>query len=321
MNRDASRAGGAAPAANGAPAPKKPENKRPVIPDSDESEDEAPLVSAVVMWAELCWLALAAWHEVEVTASLGEPGVSRARRCRPRGDSTGEGLRRTEDSSRWSLTRMHTQAKRVKAEPSASAAPVAAPVAQADSRASTPLSSDEDAPLAKVVAAPNGKGKKRSSDDSDSDEPLSVQAGSSRNGAASSKRAPAKGRASELANGSRARQASTPASAVGTEGNDDDDEDDDDDDEDEDGEDDGEDDEEEEDDEDDDASSSGSTKSKAKAKGKKPAQKGPKGRGEKKWDTLYHTGPRFPPPYEPIPDSVKLKYDGECGRCRGHAPC
>ncbi|KAK0553511.1 DNA topoisomerase 1 [Tilletia horrida] len=35
------------------------------------------------------------------------------------------------------------------------------------------------------------------------------------------------------------------------------------------------------------------------------------GRSDKKWDTLYHKGPRFPPPYEPLPKHVKLKYDGK----------
>ncbi|KAE8209478.1 hypothetical protein CF327_g6537 [Tilletia walkeri] len=34
-------------------------------------------------------------------------------------------------------------------------------------------------------------------------------------------------------------------------------------------------------------------------------------RSAKKWDTLYHKGPRFPPPYEPLPSNVKLKYDGK----------
>lgn len=35
------------------------------------------------------------------------------------------------------------------------------------------------------------------------------------------------------------------------------------------------------------------------------------GTGEVKWSTLYHTGPRFPPAYEPLPKSVKMKYDGK----------
>ncbi|KAE8263428.1 hypothetical protein A4X03_0g1687 [Tilletia caries] len=34
-------------------------------------------------------------------------------------------------------------------------------------------------------------------------------------------------------------------------------------------------------------------------------------RSAKKWDTLYHKGPRFPPPYEPLPSNIKLKYDGK----------
>lgn len=35
------------------------------------------------------------------------------------------------------------------------------------------------------------------------------------------------------------------------------------------------------------------------------------GDGAQMWNTLYHTGPRFPPAYEPLPSSVKLKYDSE----------
>ncbi|KAK0531121.1 DNA topoisomerase 1 [Tilletia horrida] len=35
------------------------------------------------------------------------------------------------------------------------------------------------------------------------------------------------------------------------------------------------------------------------------------GRSDKKWDTLYHKGPRFPPSYEPLPKNVKLKYEGK----------
>ena len=42
---------------------------------------------------------------------------------------------------------------------------------------------------------------------------------------------------------------------------------------------------------------------------KKPAYT--PGRGTKKWETLYHTGPRFPPPYEPLPSHIKLTYDGK----------
>ncbi|MCO5554299.1 hypothetical protein L7F22_007828 [Adiantum nelumboides] len=35
------------------------------------------------------------------------------------------------------------------------------------------------------------------------------------------------------------------------------------------------------------------------------------GSGGAKWATLYHTGPRFPPDYEPLPKSVKFKYEGK----------
>ena len=35
-----------------------------------------------------------------------------------------------------------------------------------------------------------------------------------------------------------------------------------------------------------------------------------KGDGTKKWTTLEHNGVVFPPPYEPLPKNVKLKYDG-----------
>ena len=34
------------------------------------------------------------------------------------------------------------------------------------------------------------------------------------------------------------------------------------------------------------------------------------GGGEQRWTTLIHKGPRFPEPYKPLPDDVKLKYDG-----------
>jgi len=33
--------------------------------------------------------------------------------------------------------------------------------------------------------------------------------------------------------------------------------------------------------------------------------------GTKKWDTLEHSGVVFPPPYEPLPENVKLLYDGK----------
>ena len=35
-----------------------------------------------------------------------------------------------------------------------------------------------------------------------------------------------------------------------------------------------------------------------------------KGDGQNKWETLQHSGVVFPPPYEPLPKNVKLKYDG-----------
>ena len=35
-----------------------------------------------------------------------------------------------------------------------------------------------------------------------------------------------------------------------------------------------------------------------------------KGDGTKKWTTLEHNGVVFPPPYEPLPKSVKMRYDG-----------
>lgn len=35
-----------------------------------------------------------------------------------------------------------------------------------------------------------------------------------------------------------------------------------------------------------------------------------KGDGTKKWETLQHNGVVFPPPYEPLPASVRMRYDG-----------
>lgn len=35
------------------------------------------------------------------------------------------------------------------------------------------------------------------------------------------------------------------------------------------------------------------------------------GDGSKKWDTLAHGGVMFPPPYQPLPSSVKMLYDGK----------
>lgn len=34
------------------------------------------------------------------------------------------------------------------------------------------------------------------------------------------------------------------------------------------------------------------------------------GDGEEKWQTLEHNGVIFPPPYEPLPSHVKMKYKG-----------
>lgn len=36
----------------------------------------------------------------------------------------------------------------------------------------------------------------------------------------------------------------------------------------------------------------------------------PNGDGTVKWQTLEHNGVIFPPPYEPLPSHVKMKYDG-----------
>ena len=36
----------------------------------------------------------------------------------------------------------------------------------------------------------------------------------------------------------------------------------------------------------------------------------PAGDGTQKWRTLQHNGVYFPPPYEPLPSHVKMKYDG-----------
>ena len=37
----------------------------------------------------------------------------------------------------------------------------------------------------------------------------------------------------------------------------------------------------------------------------------PNGDGSSKWTTLEHFGVIFPPPYEPLPPNVKMKYNGE----------
>jgi len=36
------------------------------------------------------------------------------------------------------------------------------------------------------------------------------------------------------------------------------------------------------------------------------------GDGTQKWTILEHNGVLFPPPYEPLPKTVKLYYDGMC---------
>jgi DNA topoisomerase I len=38
---------------------------------------------------------------------------------------------------------------------------------------------------------------------------------------------------------------------------------------------------------------------------------GNQGDGTKKWSTLEHNGVLFPPPYEPLPNHIKMKYDGK----------
>jgi DNA topoisomerase I len=37
----------------------------------------------------------------------------------------------------------------------------------------------------------------------------------------------------------------------------------------------------------------------------------PEGDGSVKWQTLEHNGVIFPPPYEPLPSNVKMKYNGK----------
>ena len=38
----------------------------------------------------------------------------------------------------------------------------------------------------------------------------------------------------------------------------------------------------------------------------------PNGDGSVKWQTLEHSGVLFPPPYEPLPSTVKMNYNGTC---------
>ncbi|CCL98687.1 uncharacterized protein FIBRA_00690 [Fibroporia radiculosa] len=40
-------------------------------------------------------------------------------------------------------------------------------------------------------------------------------------------------------------------------------------------------------------------------------QQDPDGDGTQKWQTLEHNGVYFPPPYEPLPSNVKMRYDGK----------
>jgi DNA topoisomerase I len=40
------------------------------------------------------------------------------------------------------------------------------------------------------------------------------------------------------------------------------------------------------------------------------AEQDPNGDGTQKWTTLEHSGVIFPPPYEPLPSNVKMKFDG-----------
>lgn len=63
----------------------------------------------------------------------------------------------------------------------------------------------------------------------------------------------------------------------------------------------------------------GEKKAKGKAKTKKEEeeevfkwweQEDPNGDGTQKWTTLEHSGVLFPPPYEPLPKDVKMKYNG-----------
>ncbi len=59
------------------------------------------------------------------------------------------------------------------------------------------------------------------------------------------------------------------------------------------------------------------TKGKKKEKGEEEEEvyrwwdsENPNGDGTIKWQTLEHNGLIFPPPYEPLPSHVKMKYDG-----------
>ncbi|CEH11727.1 dna topoisomerase i [Ceraceosorus bombacis] len=181
-------------------------------------------------------------------------------------------------------------------------------------------SSDDESPLSKrpkvvtsngqrpSIGASKGANGKRGSQSSDDDIPLASSSTSTKRpppGSDSDSDAPLDGRSKpkhpalvkviKQENGSSAP--SSQASSASEQG----DEDDDDEDEEE------EEDDEEDDDDDDDGASASSQKT---SKRGKSSQKGPEGKGAKKWSRLYHTGPRFPAPYEPLPSHIKLKYDG-----------
>ena len=47
----------------------------------------------------------------------------------------------------------------------------------------------------------------------------------------------------------------------------------------------------------------------------------PAGDGTQKWQTLQHNGVYFPPPYEPLPLHVKMKYDGISSLFPSFASC
>lgn len=47
----------------------------------------------------------------------------------------------------------------------------------------------------------------------------------------------------------------------------------------------------------------------------------PAGDGTQKWQTLQHNGVYFPPPYEPLPSHVKMKYDGISSLFPSSASC
>lgn len=64
--------------------------------------------------------------------------------------------------------------------------------------------------------------------------------------------------------------------------------------------------EDEEEDEDGDEEDGGSTAGGGKKSGIKLS-----GNGDKMWETLWHTGPRFPPSYEPLPSDIRMKYNGK----------